>query len=92
MALQKEFTDIYDIRHPNCYWKIPVKYGIYGGKNKLVCRILCYPSKIIADSDSGEIGSRVFSFKPDLDSGKNFITQGYDVIRNTPEFGRAINV
>ena len=92
MALQKEFIDIHEIRHPNCYWKIPIKYGIRGGKNKLVCRLLCYPSKTVADSDGGEIGSRVFVFKPDLNSINNFIAQAYNIIKKTNEFDRAINV
>ena len=88
MALIKDFfSPVMGETLTGCYWKIDPRSGISGGKNMLNCRIVCFRSKQIADTNRNALGSITFQFVPDLYEGAgNFITQAYCFAKSLPEF------
>lgn len=92
MALLKEYYDSnLGVKIPNCYWKIELDNGIVGGKNNLRVRLSCYRNRNIADTNVNRICDFNFNFKPNLNSGTNFISQAYNYLKTLPEFKGAVD-
>lgn len=92
MALLKEYNNPqFDVKFPNCYWKIDLDNGIIGSKNKLHVRMNCYKNRTNADMNKNKYGDFKFEFKPNLNSGINFIAQAYNYAKTLPEFKGAVD-
>jgi len=93
MALQLDYYDNrLEVTKTDCYWKIALEEGIWGGKELLNGRLLCYKDQTTADTNSSEYKWKDFQFVPDMESTDNFIKQAYNYLKTLPEFSAAIDV
>lgn len=93
MALLKNYYNSrFNVTIENCYWKIELENGIWGGKNKIHARLCCYKDKQTADTNDDKYVDFDFEFTPNLTSGINFIAQAYLYVKTLPEFQGAVDV
>jgi len=94
MALQMNYYHKpLDMTFMNAYWRINPTRGLVGGKDEMN-----YVLEVYKDAKTAHtLGSQSFekiikTFKPDMNSIKNFIEQAYNHAKTTSPFNASVDV
>lgn len=90
MAMSRDFSLDSGLNFRNSYIRIDT---ISGYKEELIISVNIYISREFFKEGKGYINQKSYMFKPSIAYGsENFIKQGYEYIKELPEFLGSMNV